>query len=489
MKRIFGLLLAAALVCTMLGGCGKSSATGDNEIMYYFYGSEMPDTAMVIEKVNDILKEKTGITIKYKFLTSDNYDLVLSSGEKYDLISAPDWLGYWENVEKGAFAQISEEDLKNNAPYIWENGRKFINAAKYEDKIYGIPGINEYSPDRCYVARGDLMDKYGIEALNSVDDVERYLTAVAENEPDLIPFDMPGTTPYFMLNMWASDWGWAAVGTLSFGEHVYFRLDDPERKLFIAAEQPESREFTQKMKEWREKGFFSKSVLSNKTNSEDSFKNGRSALAWTANPTSCNAIWKEFQKDDRKAWDVRFYPVYSKTQRMYNYLNSVVAISAFSENKDKALRVLNEIYSNEELYQLMVYGIEGVHYKNLGNGNKENLVTDRYGNPGSGIVNQNFKLEDELVFPGADELVAKLESYRVFDPIINCNMDYSDLREIKLALDEVYKTYTTPRCYGAIDDVDQALESEISALKKAGIDKYLEIVQKRLDEYAASLDE
>ena len=66
---------------------------------------------------------------------------------------------------------------------------------------------------------------------------------------------------------------------------------------------------------------------------------------------------------------------------------------------------------------------------------------------------------------------------------------FEDLREIKLALDEVYKTYTTPRMYGAVDDADAALEKEITALKTAGIDNYRDTLQKHLDEYVANLDE
>lgn len=490
-KRTIAAVLMGVLACGMLGGCGRGTKTGSNEILYYFYGTEANDTAMVMEKVNEKLKEKTGYTIKYKFLSSDNYDLVISSGEKFDLVSAPDYLNYWENSAKGAFAKITPEDIQTNAPYIWENGQKYLKPLTNDDgSYYGITGIDEYAPDRCYVARGDLMDKYGIESLDTVDDVERYLDAVAKNEPNIIPFDMPGTTPYFMLNMWASDWGWAAVGTLSFGEHVYFRLDDPERKLFIAAEQPETKMFSEKMKKWMDNGYFSKSVLSNKTSSEDSFKNGRSALAWTSNPESCNTIWKEFQKDDRKNWDVRFYPVYSQTQRMYNYTNTIAAISSSSDNKEGALKVLNALYSDEELYQLFYYGIEGVHYEKIDDKHKKDLpAKENYWGPGAGIKNMNYRLDNVLEFPGADELVEELKGFAVYDPIINMSKNFEDLREVNLALTEVYKTYTTPRSYGVVDDVDAAIESELQALKTAGIDKYLDTLQRHLDEYVEKMND
>lgn len=488
-KKVAAAALAGIMVCGMFSGCKKGGSVGQNEIMYYFYGTEAPDTAMVMEKVNEKLKEKTGYTIKYKFLTSDNYDLVLNSGEKYDLVSAPDWLNYWQNVEKGTFLEITEDDFKKNAPYIWENGQKMLKTAKYNGKFYGIPSINEYAPDRCYMLRGDLMDKYGIKSIDSVDDLEKYLFAVAENEDDIIPFDTIGSEPYTMVSMFASDWDWAAVGTLSYAEHVYFKLDDPERKLFIAAEQPEYKEFSERMKRWMDKGVFSKSVLSNKTSDESSFKNGRSALAYVSDPWRCNVNWKEFQKDDRKNWDVRFYPVYMKHQRMYNYLNSNVAISSFSDKKEGALKVLNAIYGDEEIYDLFVYGIEGIHYNKIGDGKLEYLTRDRYWASESGIRNMNYTMKEELEFPGAQELVDKLYKSRVYDPIINMNRDYKDLREVQLALNEVYKTYSTPRCFGVVDDPDAALEKELAALKNAGIDKYVAEVQKKLDEYVKTMDE
>ena len=54
-KRIAAAALAGVLACSMLSGCKKGGTTGKNEIMYYFYGTEAPDTAMVMEKVNEKL--------------------------------------------------------------------------------------------------------------------------------------------------------------------------------------------------------------------------------------------------------------------------------------------------------------------------------------------------------------------------------------------------------------------------------------------------
>lgn len=490
LKQGVCLTLSAVLAATCLAGCGKKSAMGEGELLFYVTGTEKGDTSEVIQNVNEILKEKTGYTVKFEFLNSDNYDLTLSSGDEYDLILAPDHMNYWENAAKGAFAEITDEDLKEYVPYYWENADEEKDVSKYKGTRYGIANIHHYAPDRCFAARGDLMDKYGIEDLYSKENLEKYLFAVAENEPDMLPLEMTGGTGYLMLAMFASDWGWAPVGSLSYGEHVYYRLDDPEHKLFIAVEQPEMLEFTETMKKWNEKGVFSKSVLSGKTDSATSFKAGRSALGMLNSPADCQNVYIELQKDERAAWDVRFYPRYESQQQMYNYTNGIVAISAFSKNKEAALKVINEMYSNQEVYALMNYGIEGKHYVLNDDNTRTALDDDGYGGMSTGIYNDALEYETKLDFPGCDELVQKLYDQRVYNPAVNCPLSDDGIREIKLALSEVYSQYTSPRMFGIISGTpEEALKTELDALKTAGIDQYKESIQTQLDEFLNGIGE
>lgn len=492
LKHGICITLSAVLTATCLAGCsiGKDK-TGSGELLYYIVGNEKGDTPAIIEKINEILKDKTGYTVRFEYLNSDSYDLTLSSGDNFDLITAPDYLNYWQNAAKGAFAEISDEELKEYVPYYWEHADKEKEVTKYKGTRYGIAGIHNYSSDRCFAARGDLMDKYGIKSLYTKDDVEKYLFAVAENEKDMIPLDMPGNTSYLTIAMFAADWGWAPIGSLSYGEQVYYSLDDPEHKVFIAAERPEMLEFVTRMKKWNDKGVFSKSVMSSKTGSSDSFKAGRSALGMVNSPSDCQTMYDEFQKDDRQSWNVRFYPRFEKRQQMYNYTNSIVAISSFSKNKEAALKVINEMYSNEELYNLMHHGIEGKHYTL--NDKKEMTATANSEDAGYmslGIVNDAFEFETELKFPGHEELVEKLHSMRVYNPAVNLPLSDEGIREIKLALTEIYTQYTAPLMFGIMDGTpEQALKAELSALKTAGIDQYRESLQTQLDEYMKNIGE
>lgn len=485
-KKLLSFIMAVGLAVTCLAGCGGKSG-GDKEITFCVIGEEPKDASVVMEKVNEKLDERLGINLKLQFVNTTNYDLLFSSGEDFDLVYIADWLQFWENAEKGAFMELTDEDLKEFAPDIYRDGQQYINTAVYNGKRFAIPAIFEQSPDRCYLVRGDLMNKYGIDGINSIDDFERYLDAIAKNEPDLIPYDENGANAFHTAVMMVNDQGWLSPGTVSCASPVFFNVDDPEKKLFIALEQEQMKEFTRRMKRWNDNGYFSKSALSNTITSVDSFKNGRSAAAFSSGPQEVNTIYKEFQKDERKNWDIRAYPICQKMQPAYGQLNMGTALSANTKNKEMALKVMNELFANEEIYDLMHYGIEGVHYNKLGEGLKEDLEIDSFYEFGTGIANQKYIRKNELAFPNAQDVTAKLKSVYRYEPLVNMRKDLTNIREISAALDNIYNKYTAPRMLGFVDDPEKAMAEELDALKKAGIDTYIDDLQKQMDEYIKTL--
>ena len=210
--RLISLVLVLVLAASVFAGCGKTAKknTGSPEVTWIVIGTEAADNPEVFEQLNAKLKEKTGLTIKFEYIDQTQYDLKFAAGDSFDLILCPDWLGYWQNASKGAFMELTEEDFKEYIPYIWEKGEEMLNAAMFEGKYYGIPGIQKVSPNRTIVARGDLMDKLGIDSLNTIDDIDAYLTGVVElnkkGEVNIVPYNSPGNAPWMIFSMWASDW-------------------------------------------------------------------------------------------------------------------------------------------------------------------------------------------------------------------------------------------------------------------------------------------
>lgn len=226
--------------------------------------------------------------------------------------------------------------------------------------------------------------------------------------------------------MMVNDQGWLSPGTVSCASPVFFNVDDSEKKLFIALEQEEMKEFTRRMKRWNDNGYFSKSALSNTITSVDSFKNGRSAAAFSSGPQEVNTIFNEFQKDERKNWDIRAYPICQKMQPAYGQLNMGTALSANTKKKEMALKVMNELFADEVIYDLMHYGIEGVHYNKLGDGLKEDLEIDSFYEFGTGIKNEKYILKNKLEFPNAQEVADRLKSVYRYEPLVNMRKDLTN---------------------------------------------------------------
>ena len=139
-KKFAALFIAAAVAAMALAGCGNKPATDSSqsaqaggedtkeegidlseevELVMYLIGSEQPDHAKVMEKLNEKLKEDLNCTLNLKYIGFGEFDtkypLVLSSGEQIDIIYTSAWLNYPQLVKKGAYMPV-DDMLEKYAP-------------------------------------------------------------------------------------------------------------------------------------------------------------------------------------------------------------------------------------------------------------------------------------------------------------------------------------------------------------------------------------
>ncbi len=490
--RIISLFLVLVIAASLFVGCSKEEEeTGSKTVVWLVEGTEAADNEEVFKLFNEKLEAKTGYTVDFQYFDRTQYDLKFAAGDSFDLVISHDSLGYWKNAAKGAFMELKEEDFKEYAPYIWEHGKTMLDTAKFEGKYYAIPGIEVTPPNRVILARGDLMDKVGIDSLNTIEDIDAYLMGVAklnkQGKTNIIPYNSPGNAPWMIFSMFASDWGWAAPGSLSYGGHYYYSIFDEKSKIFLAVDRPELKEYSVKVKEWYDNGVFSKSVLSNTTSAEEAYRNGKSAFAWTSSPATANIIYNDLKAVPTAAnWDTRFYSMYSKIQKTFNFMKTAVSVSKTSKNKKGALIVLNAVYEDKELYNLIRYGIEGKHYE-LNEHGEYTPLTENYSGPSMGIVNQEFNFATKYDFPYATDMIEEMKSIAISDPLVNCPIHADDdAAAMQVVLGDIFTEYSTPRMYGAVPNVDEAIKKEKDALIVAKVDKYIQLVQKQVDDFNAA---
>ena len=246
MKKLIALLLAAAMILSMLSACGTTPAgsdtpkdtaeaeaegeegqeaegedaeagTGDavlpdeltlgtvikgdpslyknvdlskEETIYICLIGDTPnDFQDILDKANEYLapyNTKLDFTIWAWSDYKDLYSLNLASGTNCDIIFTAPWCYLWSEASNGSFMALSDDFITENMPLT----RKYQiadtwNGVKLAGDIIAVPQ-NTTNPNGKIVAiRQDLADKYGITELKSWDDYKNFLLTVAEKEtPD-----------------------------------------------------------------------------------------------------------------------------------------------------------------------------------------------------------------------------------------------------------------------------------------------------------------
>ena len=467
-KKILGMSLAMVMAASAFTGCGQKSPVVSTEtsevetnatvaatetvveetkmfdgveLKALFNGVDGTSIAARMEAINEILSEELGVTItEYEFLTDATYELVLGADEELDLVFAANWLRYDKNATDGMYAEITDEDLQTYAPYIWANCQEdtTLTAPKVNGERYAIGSLLQ-NAHPMWAYRGDLADKYGIGTIENADDLEKYLYALAENEPDMIPMDVKGDEYYLVASLFYPEQGWVVPGATSYGAAININFLNDEYKVELTAETPEYLAHVTRMNEWYEAGIFSKSILSSSTSMTDSFKSGRSGVARVSKPAKAQELWDELQADDRKDWDIRFFANYPDYELSKGCMNQMSAVSGYSDDVEATLAVINEIYSNEELFMLFYYGLEGVNYEMVDGVLTTIGDTETLGNIACGIVNYDFvKAGATYTFPNADALIAQMEDAKVEFVINNMTLSYDAVTQQKVAIDEVF---------------------------------------------------
>lgn len=525
-KRLLSVLLSGALLGTLfLGGCGSeatqtqnstegaaSTAVSESEgktyrgndvsepvtIKMYLIGDRTPDFDLVYDEVNKKLEETVNATVEVEFLSwaehDTKYSLLFSSGEDFDLIfTATGWAHYSETANMGGFYELTPEFISTYAPDIqavapedaWEQ-------AQIDGKIYMVPCYkNEYASGGNLLVRGDLMEKYGYEDITSRDELEAFLDDVCTGEASVSALGTGGGE-FQDLYEWLT-LGYSAINGDDNKLFMYHYADPSDLEVRYILDWDEFSDYCHKMQEMYEKGYWSADSLNSQDEKQDNFLNGKSAvMTWNlSNQLSYGRIANSEHPD----WNSRiidFAP--DLAQKVYPYTNNGMAINRNSRNKERAMMVLNEFYTNPEIYDLTKLGIEGVHWEAVGEDQYKLLDKNSdYGvdaNCNWGWTNEainrteyveNPTLLDEtytgIIEGYADKIKHHTLDAFVFDPTpVN-----TEIAIISTLMDKYYK----PLNLGMAKDVDATLADFSEKMEDAGVQKVIDEMNRQIEEFVA----
>lgn len=533
-KRVMSLLLAVMLLTVGLCACGsKGTNTGETAqpadtktesaseeqkesqapeaeaagpdisqevtLVMYLIGDRPVDNDEVFAKINERLKAKINATIDVKFMSWSEYEqkypLIFASGEDWDIIYTADWCFYNAQASKQGFYEITQEALETYAPMTAETMYpEAWEQAKVNDKVYMLPMNYKEITAYVYMARGDLMDKYGISSVSTLDEAESYMDAIVKNEPSLIPIDVGSDYDKLFLYdrmykkaNWESEEKVIAIGPWQVMASVS-EVDD-EVKVMGSYDYPAFKDTIERLKDWKDRGFWSKNAVVNTQNNTESFQAGKSALAMM-NVNTAKSVYASVSAEHPE-WDIRVFDAQDGVPPVLNsYLANGMSIFSKSKNPERALMALDYLRNDEEINSLFCYGIEGKHWEAAGEGalvslpDSANYAYDS--NCNWGVRNDAYWRVIEGGIPNLADMnkewqeTARSDRYQTF--VFN---DESVKNEIA-AMGEIFDTDYKLLGLGFTDDPEADIAKLREKMEAAGAQKVYDEIQKQGLEFLAA---
>ncbi|SHK11505.1 putative aldouronate transport system substrate-binding protein [Anaerocolumna jejuensis DSM 15929] len=516
-KRIFSIIMVLTLIAAMFTGCSQDKKTEGKEkrvsaegktlnrvdisepvtLKMYLLGERTPDFDKVYAEVNKILKEKVNATVEVDFLSwsehDKKYSLLFSGGEDFDLIFTAAGWGHYENtVAMGGFYALTKDFLNTYAPDILKAVPEVAwNQAAIDGSIYMVPNYQNEFGNNVVGLRGDLLAKYGYSDITSFDQLIQFFGDVASKESGISPL---GTQAGGLYYQYLLDKGMDTVSGTSTKElFLYNTLNSGDKTITYALDWDGFTEYCKLAKELFDKGYWSADSLATTEERQDGFLNGTAAsLIWNIGTTE---TYVDQANKEHPDWKCQIYDTSPKVAKAVNaYINNGMAINAASKNKERAMMVLNEFYTNPDIQDLTSLGIEGTHWKTEDNNQYSVLDESNYGvdaNCNWGWVNMNIKRTefkanpddvDKKVQAIKDSWNASIKPEHIYDGFTFNNANVSSQAA---AIETVLDQYYTPLILGMAGDVDKAVAELRKQLEDAGIQAVYDEIKKQAETYSA----
>ncbi len=481
-KKILSLLTAAVMTAGLLTGCGAEQDYGKDVITlrWVTFGTAVPDDLQkIVKKANEYSAEKIGVVVNLEFQPSEMLNLIMASGEYYDMIFTSTWANVFNNqVAKGMFYDISGI-VRDETPELYDKIGEYWEAAEYEGGLYAVPTLKDMGSEMMFRLNSDYFEKekgMTIPESMSFEDLEPYLEAYKKDFPHKYPIgmDKSGFPGYSNLQE-------PVIGNIL---GIPYELDTPKVVPFWENENVIGK--FRLLHKWYELGYISPDVAAMEFSAIDHDSPVRFGVAWRGYLGYSNpADWGFNVKTSIYAG-----PYISKATEQ----GAMTAICAgcTEEKARAALRYLQLLGSDTKFRDILAYGIEGEHFNYLPNGTilrtqrgSDCYSTSLYQTGSVVTASVESVSEDFLNDPDQwDKVFEGYKEYGIRSKSKGFVYDQSRKEDIIATINAIYLNYSTDLVTGT-SDPDVVIPKMKAEMEAAGLDELLEDIQSELDKYLA----
>lgn len=463
------------MLCGMLFagmvGCGSEKEVVESvpTLTWYVPGDKQNDQAAVMEEVNKITVPAIGAKLDIQFIELGSFqqkmNMVMASGEAFDLCFTGYVNTYSTAAENGGLLEL--DDMLDETPKLKESIPDDVwESARYNGKIYAVPNQQIMATVYAYELDKELVDKYNFDA-NSVtkpEDLEPFLEAVKNGEPEKFAY---------RTNYGAEMW-------LHNKYELYSKLigiDKETGEIVSVYETPEFKEGSRTLNKWYNNGYIRKDVVS-VTNDSSDYNARRYAVS--------SKTWKPGLEESFFS-SYGYEVVYAKITAPYKTLDfatpTMIGIGRKSKYPEKALKLIELVNTDKELYNLICYGIEGKHYNLDENGQAEYIDNSGYAPKADWKFGNQF---NAYILKGQDsdvwEQTIKLNEEAKVTPLNGFSIDKTEFLKIYNEVDTANRQCKELMTCSP-DDFDAFYQENIEMLKNAGLDKLVDNFKQQVEEW------
>ncbi len=335
----------------------KKEPTYETIVIAFPSYAEIPeDIKEIEEEISKITIEKFGVKVQLKIVNISSYkqemQFLMAGQSNLDIMLACEGLLAYGISEKKLYPL--EQELSNYGKGIIEAlSDEVIQASYISGSIFGLPNNRSYATKKkSFAMRNDILKKYGIDykTIDTIEEVESIFEMIKQNESEMVILASEGLTP--MENLLEID----PIGDNLFG--IYKDNDDngiPKFENLFESE--EYKEYLYLIRKWHTLGYTNTESATQKDYLQNLIRTGK-IFSYTIDANILSQML-ESKRAGKDMVIVSLGEEYIYSNELFKY---TWTIPTNAKNYILSLAILNLMYSDENIMNLLCYGIEGKHY-------------------------------------------------------------------------------------------------------------------------------
>lgn len=494
MRKKWFQLLGTIIIAVSLTGCGniltESSFDSEKEeddfytVNMVIIGKEQRDEARIETAMNKILEKEVGARIDIICLPFSTYSqqlqIMMAGNEKLDLVPVmrENAMGY---ISGGQIRELSGliDSYGNNIKAVLE--KDMVKVSSVGEFVYGVPIEREYFLDTAIMMRKDLVEKYNIDTSNihSLEDCEDAFRIIQKNEPKMKILLGNKDTGLFGNILYGVDMMLDGYGVLENGGQSTNVVNLYECDQFV--------NLVKTAHDFYEKGYVDKEILTSTDTISTVMQAGNGFAYLSSWKPSVEAEQTAVMGRDMIAVKIQDCDAFNSSD-LVSWLSWGIAEN--SENPEKAMQVLDCLYNNEELVNLLDWGQKDVDYRVIDEDNGIIAYPE-----GMDAVTTGYHLSQYWELPmkydhyiweaysreDMDE-ERKLDKTVMSSNAVGFMYNFSELTDEITALNDIKRAYL-PLIVSGVADPEKILPEFNQKLYEAGLQKVMDEKQRQFNEW------